>query len=264
VGNGAQHFNGTSWGPVQLSGTQLLAAWAYDSNTVFASGFGGALYKYNGSSWSSIGAGAPAYSYYAIWGFGPYDVWASGYNGSAGVAVLIHWNGSSWTTISNPNSSVFGFFSLWGTSSSDIWTIDSSTVYRWRGTSWSPTTISSNGLDGIWGSSAYDVWTTERLSSTSNQMRRYNGSSWSIYSTPLTGQVLAITGTSSSNVWATDVDGNVAQFCGSYWSSKGRVGAATFETVYGAKVLPTTGRVWMLGSVSGSGGASVGRFYALQ
>jgi hypothetical protein len=234
--------------------------WALDANTVFLAGYAGAMYQRSGTSWKYIGATAPAFSFSAITGTSANDVWASGYDGKNGVAVLIHWDGSSWTQQANPASGLFGFFSLWVAGSADVWTVDAKSIYRLRSTGWTTYTPSTNYLDEVWGSSTTDVWTAERTGATSNLMRRWNGSSWASYSTPLTKQTVQLMGNSANDVWATDYDGNVAQFCGSSWTTRGNPG---FTQASGPHVVPTAGRIYLLGTINGSSGLE-GHFYELK
>jgi hypothetical protein len=91
----------------------------------------------------------------AIWGFGPADIWAVGWDSTL-APVRIHWDGSSWTGSGPPARHLYD---VWGAAPDDVYTVDvDGTIEHWDGTSWtdggSPT---ANPLWGLWGTGS-DLW----------------------------------------------------------------------------------------------------------
>jgi len=96
---------------------------------------------------------------YGVWGSEASDVWAVGaYN-------MLHWNGSTWTSV--PSGTGSYLYGVWGSGASDVWAVGFAaattsfrTVLHWNGSAWSSCLWSSTlkPLRGVWGSGASDVW----------------------------------------------------------------------------------------------------------
>lgn len=99
--------------------------------------------------WSSI----PMDTLRGVWGTSASDVWAAGQNGA-----IVHYNGTSWSSVSSPTSQ--GLVSVWAASASDVWAVGySGAIVHYNGTSWSNVPSgTTQDLFGIWGSSGTDMW----------------------------------------------------------------------------------------------------------
>jgi hypothetical protein len=134
---------------------------------------------------------------------------------------------ASWTVVPAPNVSVEDFLNgLAGFSSSNLWSVgtayrtdgtDSSSglIEQYNGTSWqiasapSPTGCKYCSLTGVSGSSASDVWAVGEeffnKASYGALIEHYNGSAWSLVSSPTptyNGYLSGVTSLSPSNAWA--------------------------------------------------------------
>ncbi len=156
---------------------------------------------WNGSAWSVVptpnqGAGDNILG--SVVTVGSTDVWAVGYsradNNSPRQSLTEHWNGSSWTNVSNPqvanaSNSLFG---VGADASNDVWAVGRSLTV--------PTTIL-----GPRGQTLAMHW---------------NGSAWSIVATPSpnvvhadTGELSAVKVLGSNDAWAV---GDLQNFTGTY------------------------------------------------
>ena len=158
------------------------------------------------------------------------DCWAVGYyyNGSAFVTLTERWDGTSWAIVNSPNVSQNNVLSgIACASASDCWAVgyyvnDTTFAYetlieRWNGTTWtivsspnSGTASPFNFLTGVTCGSASECWAVGHFFNGSvvvTLIERWNGTAWSIVSSPNTGptqsnSLFGVTCTSASDCWA--------------------------------------------------------------
>jgi len=203
---------------------------------------------WNGSSWTSATVPVPAGQQAvlnAVDDLGPSNAWAVGtsFGGGvgatpAGVTLIEHWNGTSWSIVPSPNpaAGVSGdtdvLNAISGTGPSDLWVAGSdlneatdtiSLLFEhWNGTAWtavaSPTPEgSAEFASGITAISPTNVWAvgTDETDGLTDVSAHWNGHAWSIVPTPEITSAHdqnALTGVSSdgpSNVWASGFADNV-------------------------------------------------------
>jgi len=161
----AMHWDGSAWSVVPTANSSptdnaLYAVSGSNPNNLWAvgytSGANGTVVlteRWNGSSWSAVNATAPGAnsSLTSVAAFGSSDVWAVGttcVDDCASYPTLVmHWNGSSWSTVATPSGdSQYNFLNaVVATSSSEVWAagsyLDSSfsghnLMLHWNGSSW--------------------------------------------------------------------------------------------------------------------------------
>jgi photosystem II stability/assembly factor-like uncharacterized protein len=190
-------LSGTTVNLSDQSGVQLLGVWASSGSDVWAAAPGTILH-YDGSSWSSayISNSEPLA---AIWGTGPTNVYVVGQKGT-----IANYNGTSWTS-SVVNA--LGFNGIWGSSAANIYAVgNSGLVERYNGTSWSTAgTAGTGNVMSVWGQSS----TFFAVASDGTAYTSLNGGTWNAVSFSPANSVslYGVTGTSSSDVWATGNSG---------------------------------------------------------
>ena len=126
--------------------------------------------------------GVAALSSRNIWTVGSYG------NGNGGLTLVEHWNGTQWNVVASPNVS--------GSVSDE--------------------------LLGIAAIAANNIWAVGDYSTTSytNQalIEHWNGTNWSIVSSPNAYGLAAISALSATNIWAVGAQGN--QTLTEYWNGK--------------------------------------------
>ena len=157
------------------------------------------------------------------------DCWAIGYYlaGSAWQALIQHWDGNEWSIVTSPSTGATqnNFLNaITCNSASDCWAVgfyDNGIVYQtlilhWNGTLWtiatSPNTdtANENRLFGVACSSASDCWAVGRYFNgiaLQTLIQRWNGTSWTIVSSPNTSasqenDLNGVTCASASDCWA--------------------------------------------------------------
>jgi hypothetical protein len=111
-GNGTWHYNGHTWTQVTGSAVGLVEASAVSAKNIWAIGSssegpaGGLLENYNGTSWTPATASVLSGLQFAgILALSSSNVWAMAEN-SSGEALLVHFNGSEWTSVTVPYSGI--------------------------------------------------------------------------------------------------------------------------------------------------------------
>lgn len=95
------HWNGAQWDSTAFAGTYLSAIWGSSANDVYAVGLGGTIVHFDGTAWSTVGAGVTSYGLRRVWGSGPNDVWAvgGGYHAGGPEATVLHYDGTQWSEV---------------------------------------------------------------------------------------------------------------------------------------------------------------------
>src|SRR5262245_44362170 len=229
-------WNGTNWSivpspsPGAAGLNTLYAVSANSANDVWAVGSytqtdraQTLVVHWDGTSWGVIpspnvsGANNELYGVVAL---DPNNVWAVGYWGhsSFGFSTLIeHWDGSSWSIVTSVNPSGDNFLSaVSATGANDVWAIGRSRnpvtlmtttlIEHWDGTNWNQ--VLGFGAEpesagyGVAAVSPGDAWGVGDGGGLA-LIGRWNGSSWSVFSSPnVTGRLLATTAITPCDVWA--------------------------------------------------------------
>lgn len=155
------HWNGTAWSTTLAETSDVEDLWGVPGaagGLVFACGTFG-LSRFTGSAWIAESGGAVAAGASGLWGFGPGDVWAVGFD------ALAHWNGAAWLDTSPDSSSNFiiAAQSVWGAAPDDVWAVGAlGTIDHWDGAGWTQVLAGEfpyyPTLTKVHGSSADDVW----------------------------------------------------------------------------------------------------------
>jgi hypothetical protein len=183
-------YDGTGWLPMQVGpGTcstsgggfrcnvELSDVWGSSGTDVFAVGNyrvfdapeedRAVVFHYNGQEWSEV-LRQPDLEFRRVWGSSPTDVYVTGNtlvpgepSNERGVGALWHFDGSSWSALLSPTTSLLG--GIWGSSATDIYLLagaqsTSGTIWHFDGSSWTPINTGGSRLLDIWGSSATDVF----------------------------------------------------------------------------------------------------------
>jgi hypothetical protein len=162
------------------------------------------------------------------------DCWA------VGGTLIEHWNGTAWSIVPSPNTSA-SLNDVTCASASDCWAVghyrvgiyNQTLIEHWNGTAWSivtspnTSTTQSNQLGGVTCTSASNclaVGSYYNVSIIKNQphhtlIERWNGTAWSIVTSPDIGGLGGITCTSASDCWAVGGQTLTEHWNGTAWSS---------------------------------------------
>jgi hypothetical protein len=216
-----EHWNGTAWSVVtspEVQGDNLRGVTVVSSNNVWAvgdrseQGFENALIEHwDGTAWSIVpdssiaGAAAGTGLLLSVSADASNDVWA------VGGETLLHFNGTTWSEVPSPLLSAKSVTALSPTNAWAVGTIEvfirvgvqhhlkgvaEAQIEDWDGTSWSivssPNAGLNSSLNGIAAISANDIvavgtLTTSSTGTTGTLIEQWNGTSWTIISSPSPG-----------------------------------------------------------------------------
>jgi len=300
-----EHWNGSKWNMVaspnvkgslsdSLSGVVAIAAnniWAV-GNYFDASNIQHPLIEHwNGTSWSIVSSSSGG-QLNGIAALASNNIWAVGSTGGASingyVTLIEHYNGTSWSVVTGSSVSGGQLSGVTALAANNVWAVGNvdvngnliqTLIEHWNGTSWSVVSssgpgLAANTLNGIASIAANNIWAVGNETSSVGPsatytplVEHYNGTSWSIVSSPLQGTsdlINGIAAISANNVWAvgdyrtgTDPQGPyytlIEHWNGTSWSvvtspSPG-VDASDLTAV---SHVPTTNSVWSVGFTQGS------------
>lgn len=257
-----EHWNGTSWSLVsspsggQLNGVAAFAAnniWAVGSTTGSSvNGYVTLIEHYNGTSWSVVsGSSVNGGQLFGVTALAMNNVWAVGnvaVNGNLMQTLIEHWNGSSWSVVSSsgPGLAASTLSSVASIASNNIWAVGDDTNSVGPSATYAPL------------------------------VEHYNGTSWSVVSSPLQGTsdlMNGIAAISANNVWTvgdyrtgTDSQGPyftlIEHWNGTSWSvvTSPSPGVDASDLTAAAHV-PNTNNVWSAGFTQGTASQTLTEFY---
>ncbi len=230
--------------------------------------------RWNGSTWSAMGAGTGTAEVYSMAVSGN-DVYVGGnftMVGSVPANRVARWNGTSWSAMgTGANDAVYavacigsavyagGFFS-------SIGGVPAQRIGQWNGNAWSAVGAGVNNSVRAMASSGSNLYVGGYFNtgdgSPGNYVARWNGSAWSALGTGLNGIINALV-VNGSNVYVggsfTTAGGGsanrVAQWNGSAWSA---LGTGVNATVYQMAVVGSN--VYAAGDFTTAGGVSAANF----
>lgn len=240
-------------GPAGATG--LAGIWGTSASNIFTSGPTGALYRYDGSQWTTIQTSAKeVYAYAKGAGVAANDMWAVGQRG-----VIAHWDG---TTATSRRANVFtgDVNSVWGSGTNDVWfSTKNKTVVHYNGIAYTESaplvTGAGANVYGLGGSGPNDIWLG--ASENSNAvLLHYNGSTWSRATLPqlfIDGKdtgIILVWAASATSAWALGATFPFPlHWDGSTWQVDLTEGVSGFPTgLWGA----TANDLWMAANANDS------------
>lgn len=198
---------------------------------------------WDGNEWKIVPSPSPGLyksELYAVDGIAPNDVWAVGYTeehifeGLYSKTLIVHWNGTQWETVPSPNPFAYDniLTDIVAIAADNVWavgfgrdgvtTTDFQTPFflHWNGSEWSVVTapntgnghnrlvgIDAVGADDIWAVGSHDYYDEGADENfTMTLAMHYNGTQWSIVSTPNAqphrNSIGSVSMLASDDVWA--------------------------------------------------------------
>jgi hypothetical protein len=209
------------------------------------------------------------------------DVWAVGLEPGA---LIMHWDGSSWTRSLHGGSTYFR--GVYARTASDAWAVGGSGWFdqsdtvaeHWDGSSWTQVTTPTPGsgvLNGVVATSASNAWTVgyigpgngTRAQAIEPLIERWNGSTWTeqTFADPVEGGNFgAVAATSADNAWAVGFTGEnsegtgqatlIEHWDGSSWTRVSSPNAAgSMNMLTGVTAISAT-NAWAVGLTDNSSG----------
>lgn len=196
-----------------------------------------------------IGEPVPIGEIQGIWGSAPDDVYAVASSASGNdnvyLAIVAHYDGSTWTGIDTEPIGGPAFGSVWVSDTGVMYGAGNSSwhgVYIWDGSMWATETGFETA--GIFGFSDSDIWTVGAA-----EVTHFDGSSWT--TEQVTGNFVSIWGSGPSDVWAAGYSAAVLHYDGSTWTDRsaevadsGPLQNVQFNAIHGS----SADDVWFVGN----------------
>jgi hypothetical protein len=300
IGTLTEHWNGTAWSVVASPDTLRIDdvlnavadlsptnAWAVGLVKPIGAKTGNPLIvHWNGADWQTVGSPAGSGKLRAISADGPGDLWAVGDDGR-GHAIAFRSDGTSWISTALPAPGIDNLQGVKAFSPSDVWAVGSmipaggsqgrTLVMHWNGSAWSivpspnpnPSVDILHAVDGIasnnlWavGQQAQSETVTGAGPGTRSLAEHWNGTRWSVASTPNTGDEDSLNGVAAAGTasafsvgtfvqqgGAIPVDRTLAEaWNGSSWATDASANVgSTDNLLLGAAAIRGTGSAWAVG-----------------
>jgi hypothetical protein len=200
----------------------------------------------NGKTWSKVASPDPEPGQDRLTGVSAVsadDVWAVGYGcstancdaaGNVWQTLILHWNGTKWSTVASPDPSTTTnqLFGVTAVSATDVWAAGSETpnpatlksttlILHWNGTKWSRVSSpnvsgASNTIYGVDANSATSAWAVGNECdffacpypglTTDTLILHWNGKTWSKVSSPSPGGwnnvLFGVSAVTADDAWA--------------------------------------------------------------
>jgi hypothetical protein len=255
VGSTVLHWDGGAWGTSSVGAEEFFTVWGAGPSDVWIGGspapYSPMVYHYDGASWTNPRPSGLNNLVVAIWGTSSDDVWFND------QGDLWYWDGGTVAQASSVAPGVVDTWGLWGSAPNSYWAGGwGSALLHWDGGVWAVAANPGN-LRALWGSSDQDIWGVGSAANDAgvwpgrgSDLFHGNNYSWTTEPAPTTSTLLAVHGSSASNVWAAGTSGALLHFDGGAWAQSQTQWALTGEnlnTIWGTG--PTN--VWAGGDDGG-------------
>jgi hypothetical protein len=149
-----------TWTPVltpDLADVDLLAVSGTTVDDAMAVGTGGTILRRAGANAMDQQSSGTTQTLRGVWVASATEAFAVGDNGT-----ILHWNGTSWTSMTAPTDPWAGvrLNAVWGSSPTNVFAAGAGgMLLRYGGARWAEVAIdAANDLTGVWGSSSNNVF----------------------------------------------------------------------------------------------------------
>jgi hypothetical protein len=305
VGHGhLWHWDGASWTDSRTDNFNYLGIWARGADDLYLAAAGGRVFHLNGGIWNTV-LSAPNGGT-AVWMLGASNILLG-----TNFGEVRHYNGTEWTTMTDIGTNVSSVYAV--DSMHIAAATGGNTFWYFDGVTWGGTAPNSFAWHGVGGSGPHDFWIVGQFGQIyhldpgvsadhtvdvgdltfndfygvwvldpsfavavgqGGEIAMWDGSSWSLATSPTGNALRAVSGTSASDVWAVGDGGVIVHYDGVDWntvtSGTGQnlrgVWAASASEVYAVgdskTVLMYNGTSWSPASFTSS--ATGTDFYAIS
>jgi len=186
------------------------------SSDGWAVGNGGTILRWNGSNWANFSS-PTAYDLFGTAFLSSSNGWAvcGGWSASIGwfEGAKLHWNGSSWS-VDTTDHILDILYDVDFSSPTYGWAVGMNNAKsRWDGANWHQNygLQAMNSSQAVEILSANDGWAVGWNGSNDN-IRHWDGTTWNVETSPVSGELHGITMSSSTEGWAVGDNGNILRY----------------------------------------------------
>lgn len=162
---------------------------------------------------------------FSIWGSGPGDVYAIGFNYQM-QGRAFRSDGIEWSAVDVGSGS--GILGIWGSGADDVYlSCYDGTILHYDGTTWNPMSSgTTRELFGLWGSGPSDVYAV----GTNGTILHCQDQTWSSMTSGTQDMLIRVWGSRADDVYAVGMNGTILHYDGATWS---RVSGLTVPSLLG-------------------------------
>jgi hypothetical protein len=232
-------------------GDHVAGVWGAAANDVWAVGWAGAIFHWDGTAWSR--AKSPTLTnLYGIWGASATNAWAVGDR-----ATILHWDGSAWTIQQNEDGGYDAFHAISGTSASDVWVEGYNRLWHYDGANWNHVTaadadggvLAIGSFATVFDRAPGDVWIGSGSPIPGN-LAHWNGTYWTQVDiqladggTVFVGSIQGIWAAPTGEVFVARTVGtgsDVFELKGGVWTQSTALSGATASALWGTSATDVT------------------------
>lgn len=255
----ARHWDGQSWSTIAppspgAGQNALYAVSGTGSNDVWAVGYDWAgpqhggrgrpekllALHWDGVSWTSVHVQQPDLDrhidarLYDVVALAPDDAWAVGQLSQGDSAILEHWDGTTWSLVSDDPDDALTLRAVSGSGEGDVWVIGNQPAVTWHfdGSGWQSIKGVTGTVRDVVAPAPDAAWVT----GSGPLLWHWNGRSWRTQNVPgQPGTWGSLAATSATDVWATGLRGDYPHVTSALYHSDG----TTWSTVDLPRALVT-------------------------
>jgi hypothetical protein len=198
-----------------LVSPRLWACWAGPGNQVFAVGESGTIYHHTSEGWhlDPVPSSVAGAILYGVWGMadGTAVAVGGGLSASTETAVVLHYDGESWTRADASHVATKNLRAVWGSSPDNYFAVgDDGAIARFDGEEWKPSNSQvEERLYGVYGNGPNEIYAVGGAGR--GLILRWNGSSWVPFDQP-TGALRTVWTSPNNHLYVAGDDGFVARY----------------------------------------------------
>jgi hypothetical protein len=267
--------------PALLSSTSFAApsdGWAVGQTgeSLTPDGIDPLIEHWDGAQWRVVASPAVPYSNEVLTGVsstGPSDAWAVGWQDPYGTervhALLMHWDGQTWSTANGPNGAGI-VRAVDARTPDDVWAVGVGLFEHFDGSHWSvipsprravnPAAVTAIATDDAWAVGTRPARGTGYPGRSEPYVAHWDGSSWSSVAVPhpaVGARLAGMSAASPTDIWAVGSTNSspaspyALHYDGSTWKKVTLPGAGDGSGLSGVSVV-SSGDVWAVGNQDGS------------
>ncbi len=192
----------------KLCGNTLSGVWGKSTKSIYAVGYNGIIYHYDGKTWTKQKSPVKT-ELFRVRGYDDKNVFACG----AG-SVILKWNGRSWKKMKTPTEEAY-FTSIWVIKPNLAYVVGyGGIILKFDGKMWqwdiSPEKIDHLNLSEVWATDENHIF----VSGDKGLILFYNGKEWHKIPTTFKGPIISIWGSSPNDVYFGTALGKVLHYDG--------------------------------------------------
>lgn len=199
---------------------EFNACWSSENGDIFAVGYGGSIFHFDGTDWHSM-TNIPPSTLKDIYAVSSADVYA------VGIGTIVHYDGQNWSQVQNNHHVYSG---IWGSAGDDVYAVGLFSLFHYDGENWVEMGDESTyGLNSVWGTS----WDNVYFVGGNGKILHYDGESLTELETLTINHLNDIWGQSENDIYIAGDDSTLFHYDGHAWNQIDIMNHLDFDYLWG-------------------------------